>query len=121
MKILIEKDKIVNIYHDDYIAGNPVYDNSFIPITSYASDVDMKDVEQNQAWKFKIVEGELQYDQEKIAAKLNADVIRKRVARYQSEVDPLVLEGLRTGDNTLVLQANAKVEQIKKDLPKIGG
>lgn len=119
MKTILENNQILNLYPDDYIAGNPVYDNSFIQITSYASDIDMKDVETNQAWKFKIVDGELQYDQEKITAKLNADVIRKRVQRYQSEVDPIALEGLRTGDSALIEQANQKVAQIKLELPKI--
>ena len=123
MKVLIENNQIANIYPDSYISGNPTYDNSFIPITSYASDIDMKDVQNNKAWKFKIVDGELQYDQDKIKVKLNNDIIRKRQARYIQEVDPLTLEAIRLGVSTiegkaLKEEANKRVEQIKKELPK---
>lgn len=118
MKVLIEDGKILNIYSDNYVAGNPVYDNSFIQITSYASDIDMKDVETNQAWKFKIVNGELQYDQDKIKTKLNNDIIAKRRARYMAEVDPLTLEGLLDNDADLIKLAKEIKAKIKLELPK---
>lgn len=72
MKLLIENNQIVNLYPDNYDSGNKEYNNSFIQITSYASDIDMKDVEQNQAWKFKITDGQLQYDVPAIKAKVDA-------------------------------------------------
>lgn len=121
MKLMIDKGQIANILHDSYIAGNPVYDNSFIQITSYASDIDMKDVETNQAWKFKIVDGELQYDQEKIALKLESDAKRKREARYNNESDVYLytfLEELAlhvaTPNAVKWLEEKAK---IKKEIP----
>jgi hypothetical protein len=112
-------NNFIQLQPDNYELGNYKHTNYFIQITSYASDIDMKDVQENQAWKFKIVDGELQYDQDKIKTKLNSDVIAKRVQRYQSESDPLVLEGSRTNNEALIAQANIKVNQIKQDLPKV--
>lgn len=112
MKAQYDNGRIANLMPDDYTG------ESFIDIKSYALDIDMKDVETNQAWKFKIVEGELQYDYGKILEKENREIISKRVARYQQEVDPLVLEGIRLKDDALISKANELVKRIKKDLPK---
>jgi hypothetical protein len=67
MKLMIENNQILNIVPDDYIAGNPIYDDNFIQIKSIADDVDPEDIKQNRAWKFKIDDkGHLSYDLEKI-------------------------------------------------------
>lgn len=124
MKIQIDKKTGVfaNFQIDEYVCDESVQ------ITSYASDIDMKDVETNQAWKFKIVDGELQYDQEAIKTKLNNDIIRKRQARYQNETDPILLEimyeekanGKTNGDlDQLKQELKTKKEKIKTDLPKV--
>lgn len=49
----------------------------------------------------------------------NAKVIEARVKRYEAEVDPLVIEAIRTNDNIMLAQANTIVTQIKQDLPKV--
>jgi hypothetical protein len=116
MKLMTENNKILNIVNDNYIAGNPIYDNSFIQIKSYAKDIDMKDVEQNQAWKFKIVDGELQYDQEKIAAKLALDIDRKREQEYSNKVDKLVIEKIRK--QLKDAEIDALVAEIQARYPK---
>lgn len=119
MKVAINEFNGLHSFHQDEYTFPKNHTYQLIPIISYAPDIDMKDVEQNQAWKFKIDDkGFLEYDQEKINKKLNDDIIAKRLRRYQIEVDPLTLEALRNDDINLLEQANKIVEKIKKELPK---
>ena len=48
----------------------------------------------------------------------NNKIIEQRRIRYEKEVDPLVLEAVRTDNIDLLEQANIIVDRIKQELPK---